>query len=273
MNKDELIVYLEKINFTKLESQIYLTLLEGGPMSPYQIAKKIDISRTSIYNSLEHMYDKGCVEILPDNTTTYIAQEPEVLLNKLKTEFNKSTDVLSKQLKFFKESGYEEKYANLKSYEIIISKVKEIIKEAKSEVYINTDIDIQEFREEIEIAINKGIKIILFSFLEINNLDLPIETYSHDRKRTNDFKPSRLMISVDNSIALIADCNKERDIWLGTVTNNKLMISVISEHIHNDIYLLKLRNKYGREIYKYLLYINSEFENRSKNKMRGDKNE
>lgn len=266
LKEEELISYLEKIYFTNLEAKIYLVLLEGGPMSPYQIAKKINISRPSIYNSLEHMYEKGCVELLPDNTTTYIAQEPEVLINKLKSEFSKNTKTLSNGLSNYMSTFYDEKYANLKTYETIISKAKEIIKKAESDIYINTDIDIFEFKEEIELVRKKGIKVVVFSFLENSNVKkLDVEYYSHNRNKTKDFKSSRLMIAIDKSIALIADCYKERDTWFATITNNRLMISIVSEHIHNDIYLLKLRDKYGKDIYNEELYINSKFENKSKN--------
>lgn len=50
-------------------------------MSPYQIAKKVDISRPSIYNALEHMVNKGMVELVPEDTVMYIAQDPEILIN------------------------------------------------------------------------------------------------------------------------------------------------------------------------------------------------
>ena len=55
---------LEKLNFTKLETQIYLALLGSEPLSPYQLAKKIEIARASIYNALEHMLEKGMVEMV-----------------------------------------------------------------------------------------------------------------------------------------------------------------------------------------------------------------
>ena len=50
-------------------------------MSPYQIAKKVDISRPSIYNALGHMVNKGMVELVPKDTVMYTAQDPEILIN------------------------------------------------------------------------------------------------------------------------------------------------------------------------------------------------
>lgn len=48
---------LEKLNFTRLEAQLYIALLGEKPMSAYQLAKKVNISRPSIYNALDHMLD------------------------------------------------------------------------------------------------------------------------------------------------------------------------------------------------------------------------
>ena len=39
---------LEGLGFSTLEVNIYLILLDNGAMSPYQIAKNVNISRSSI---------------------------------------------------------------------------------------------------------------------------------------------------------------------------------------------------------------------------------
>lgn len=249
MTQEELINCLEKINFTKLESQIYLALLEGGTMSAYQLAKKIEISRSSIYNTLEHMYDKGSVDMIPESTTLYVAEKPEVLLKKLNFEFEVNSCLLSDGLKGYMETCHEERFTNFKGGDTTIFKAREILSSAEEEVYINTDFDLGIFKEELKLLKSKGIRVIAFSFNAMDTRDLKIELYSHNRTLKDNHQPSRLMIAVDKKTALLADCYKERNTWLGTVTNNSLMVSVVSEHIHNDIYLLKMRKKYGPDIY------------------------
>jgi len=73
MDKRALLACLENLNFTSLEAQIYLSLLEHGAQSGYQLAKTIQLSRPSIYNALEHLYEKGVVLRLPDKSSTYTA--------------------------------------------------------------------------------------------------------------------------------------------------------------------------------------------------------
>lgn len=262
MNKDELIYCLENLGFSKLEAQIYLALLEGGNMSAYQLAKKIEISRPSIYNALEHMYEKGIVQVIPESTIMYVAQQPQVLLDKLNCEFLDNSTRLARGLTDFMATRKEEKLVSFRGYEITIAKAKEILQTAESEVYINTDFDLYLFQKEFKSLKERGIRVIVFSFGDLESKGLDIEFYSHNYPRPTGMMPSRLMIAVNHTIALFADCYKERDAWTGMVTNNELMVSIACEHIHNDIYLLNLENKLGTENFKEAFGINSEFENR-----------
>lgn len=41
-----------------------------------------------------------------------------------------------------------------------------------------------------------------------------------------------------------------KKVWRGTVADNKLMKNIIREHIHNNIYMLKIRDIYGKDIYE-----------------------
>ncbi len=248
----DLLSSLEGLGFSSLEIKIYLALLDFGAMSPYQIAKKIDISRSSIYNSLEHMVDKGMVEVIPDDTVMYVAQEPQVLLGKIESDYHRNIKNAKDGLEHYLSTRYEEKYAMLNGFDVIVEKVRKIIRDAKEEVFINTDIDLSILNEEMSDAIKEGVRIIVFSFVELFKEDCPlgVEVYSHMRKRTVDNTNNRLMIVADDEIALVADADNGRKNWRGTVTNNKLMKNIIREHIHNDIYMLKIRDMYGKEIYE-----------------------
>jgi hypothetical protein fulcA4_02037 len=249
---------LEKLNFSKLEAQIYLALIEANPLSAYQIAKKIEISRTSIYNALEHMLDKGVVLLIPNDTSLYIPQEPDIIFEKRYKETVEAIDNTKQSLKVYKENKRNNSYLVLKEFDSIVLKVKEILKKAKNEIYINADFNLDYFKDEFQILRKKGIRVVIFSFFSLK-LDENIEFYSHNRVFPLVYKPRRLMVVVDDEISLIADSDINEN-WSSIISNNKLFIRILSEHIHNDIYLLKLKYRYGKEIYDNDLYINTEFE-------------
>lgn len=259
---DNLLVCLEGLGFVPLEIKIYLALLDHGAMSPYQIAKKIDISRPSIYNALEHMVTKGMVEVIPTDTVMYVAEQPEVLLGKVENNYVRNLKDAKEGLNQYLETRYEEKCANIEGFEIIIEKAKYILREAKEEVFINTDVELEVMKEEIQQAIDRGVRVIVFSFVEMPITCKNMEVYSHNRKRAKDNTNTRFMIVADESIVLVADAKKGRNNWSGTVTNNKLMRNIVMEHIHNDIYMLKLKAMYGNEFYEKIR-INTKKEKRS----------
>ena len=250
---------LEGLGFSALEVNIYLILLDNGTMSPYQIAKKVDISRSSIYNALEHMVDKGMVEVIPEDTVMYIAKEPEVLLNKVASDYKKNISNAKDGLKGYLETRYEEKSAIIKGYDNIIGKMKYIIDNAEKEVFINTDVELDIFEDAFRSAIERNVRIIVFSFVTSRSSITEVEVYSHERERRPENTDSRIMIVADEKLVMIADAGNARGNWSGTVSNNKLMKDVVREHIHNDIYMLKLRNIFGKEIYaKIQLNTNQE---------------
>lgn len=246
----DLLTCLEGLGFTSLENKIYLTLLDNMAMSPYQLAKKIDISRPSIYNALEHMVTKGMVEVVPGDTVMYIAQQPEVLLGRIEHEYNDNLRVAREGLKNYQETSYEEKYANLEGFDLMIEKARYMLSISKNEVFINTDIDLSILKDDIDKALEKGVRVVVFTFVEMPFISEGVEIYSHNRKRKEFNTNTRFMIVADELMVMIADCHKGRNVWKGTVTNNKLMRNVVIEHIHNDIYMLKLRDVYGSDLYE-----------------------
>lgn len=253
----EILENLEKLNFSKLEAQIYLALLGSEPLSAYQLAKKIDISRTSIYNALEHMLKKGMVEMTPNDTALYIPQEPEVLLGKMQFEMANAMGEAKKQLREYKILRRENYNVVFQGFETVIFKAKELLKNAQKEVFINADFDLSCFQEEFQMLCHKQVRIIVFSFYDLQGIE-GTEFYSHHRKLMH--QASRLMLVVDDEISLIADKEKAVQEWNGNVSNNSLICKILTEHIHNDIYMLKWKEKYGKEIYNEQLYLNTEFE-------------
>lgn len=251
---------LENLGFSPLESKLYLVLTDKGTLSPYQLAKQVNISRSSVYNALEHMYEKGMVERIAGETLSYKAQNTDVLLNKLNLQFSKNLRAAKKNLQQFKESSYKEQFANLNGAETILCKARELIRNTEKELYISTDFPLSPIETELN---ETKSSVTVFSFYD---LDVPknIRFYSHRRPITTQHIPSRFALVCDAERILLADIQPERDAWNGVITNNRLMIQMISEHIHNDIYLLKIKERYGKTIYSDSLFIQTGFENRQR---------
>lgn len=97
--------------------------------------------------------------------------------------------------------------------------------------------------------------------------NLPIEIYRHPIEAYDDdvCKRSevRLMIVIDLKYTLICSTNDKNIEMTGIFTENQLLANIIAEHIHNDIYLLKLKEKHKAELIDSDILINSMLENKS----------
>ncbi|MGH4122111.1 MAG: TrmB family transcriptional regulator [Clostridium sp.] len=258
---DEILSLLEKLNFSKTEAAVYVDLLKNSSLNGYQIAKNLNMSRSCVYSALDNLYKKGIVFSLPGNSKLYKAENPSTLTNKMKNEFVKSADLLEVKLQQLETSHSEQGFLNISGYDNIISKAKELLLTAEKEVYINTDFNLQTFSEEFIELEKRGVRIIIFSFSNVNGEKLPVEIYTHNDASCLD-KQTRIMLVVDCKKTLIADKGPHREEFLGTFTDNVLLVSVVSEHIHNDIYLLKLRNKYEENLINQDIKLNTILENR-----------
>jgi sugar-specific transcriptional regulator TrmB len=156
----------------------------------------------------------------------------------------------------FQSIDSEKEYCNIKGYQNFVHKTKELLLQAEKEVYMNTCFDLQIFGEEIREISKRGVRIIVFTFeTDINTEEFPIESYcKHIPGEICDYK--RMMLVVDYKKVLIAGSYLGREV-LGTFTENPLLVAIVSEHIHLDIYLLKLQEKYQDEDFFNGILINS----------------
>lgn len=258
---EEIIRLLEKLNFTKTEAAVYIDLLKDSSSSGYKIAKNLNISRSSVYSALDNLYKKGVVFLVPGDSQVYKAEKPSILIEKIKNEFNETTDLLNDKLKDIETSNLEERYVNIVGYDNIILKIKHLLLEAKNEVYINTDINLSKFKDELMEISERGIRIIVFSFKNQVLESIPIEIYTHCNLNCEG-KETRMMLVVDCTKTLVADRGPQREEFLGVFTENTLLASIVSEHIHNDIYILKLKKIYGENLINSNIQLNTILENR-----------
>lgn len=253
---ENIIKHLEILNFSRIEAQVYVTLVKHSKLNGSQIAKILNVSRSSVYSALNSLYNKGIVFLLPGESNVYKAQDPEILLETLKSEYIQAADDLKEELSKFKFVEVEKEYWNIRGYQNFLLKTKELLLQAEHEVYMNTCFDLRIFAEEFEELTQRGVRIIVFTLAaEIDPEGLPVEFY---RKYWPDDQcdHQRMMLVVDYKKALIAGSYHGGEV-LGTFTENPLLVAIVSEHIHLDIYLLKLQEKYQDSRFFDGIVINS----------------
>lgn len=253
VNKDIIINKLEKLGLSSKEGEVYLQLVKNPYSNGSQIAKKLGYPRTSIYTILSKLQAKGCILSLPEGeVTSYVAINPQDLIFRLRKEVEDATNILDEEFKKIDIESTDKQFLNINSYDGISERIHQLLKSAEKEVYINTNFDIDklmEYKEDFELLKRKGVRVIFFSFQDKGHKNLGVETYF--RKSLNEDasdKTKRILLVVDMKLAIMAS-NYGGEFY-GTFSENELLINLIAEHIHNDIYLKRLEENYKGDFWE-----------------------
>mgnify|MGYP002624464464 CR=1 FL=1 len=259
---------LVSLGFTQTEAKVYCAMVPEAKMNGYQIAKVLNLSRSSVYASLENLLDKGAIVAIPGETNEYAVVEPEELVSKILARYKKSAEAAKTSLEHLTQKRHASNYfLNIQGLTNSMETMRVMIHGARKEILLNSTMDIAPVKDALAEAIDRGVRVVLFSWINVNLYGLNIEFYCNNPDVAK-VPEQRFSMVVDNSACLICsnDRNefisykqlveqgnalvmpKEDGDFLGMKSDNRLMVNIIQEHIHFDIYLHKLRKKMGCEL-------------------------
>lgn len=236
------ITRLIELGFSKTEAAIYIALLQMGKANGYKLTKELGLSKSTIYQALDVMYKNGYILMIPNGSKEYEAKDPEILFESMEKRFFENSINIKKDLAKLKNYGKKDFFYKLEGMENINKTFSEIINNARKEIYLNTDFNLLNFKNELKAAIERGVRIIAFCFNKLDSMGLKIEIY-HKSNLKEDYKhPSRIMAVIDLEKSFVV--TKVNDSIDGIYTDNKVFTKIIAEHIHSDIYMAKLAKVY-----------------------------
>ena len=232
----DLIEKLTDFGFSKTDALVYITLLKHGKCSGYKIAKEISLSRSSVYSSIDNLYESGYIYLSDGSTKEYTAKSPSLIFSEISERVNENISFVKKELSKMVVQQEPSFVHNITGIDNLIREAKELINKASVEIYLNSNFDLFLFEDELNQAIERGVRIIYFSFHRMDVPNEKIEHYYRWESNSTNQPSNRFMMVVDMKSALnFSDVNG----GVGLYTNHDLFIMITSEHIHNDIYLTK----------------------------------
>ncbi|HIB7324271.1 TPA: TrmB family transcriptional regulator [Escherichia coli] len=232
---------LINFGFTRTDAQVYISLLKNGRSSGYKIAKEISLSRSSVYSSIDNLYKNGYIFLVDGETKEYEAKSPELILSQIEKSTIDNIKILKKELSQMMFQNEREFIYNVSGFDNLHQKAKEMLSSAECEIYLNTDFDLHFLKNEICEALNRHVRVIVFSFNKLITPDLRVELYYRFNHEEEYYPSHRFMLVVDMKTVMVFSQRAES---LGLYSNNRLLINIIAEHIHSDIYLTKYQQQY-----------------------------
>ena len=131
---------LKKLGFTENEAKVYLILNDYGPNKAGEIAKIAKIDRSSLYNTLRILIQKGFVSsIMIGRVQQFQSTGPKILLDYIKEQENSIKKIIPELHKRHKASKVEGQVRHFKGIRGIKSIFLDIIRTKKTQYVLATE--------------------------------------------------------------------------------------------------------------------------------------
>jgi len=163
---------LIKIGLREIEADIYLVLLKDANITAYKIAKIIEKPKTTVYKALEIMQSKGLIRCnAAYRPVTFSVVEIKEYLDEKEKQFRENRAKVENELKNIERIPSNTGIFPITRLEQVISKAEEILNRAEKIVLIAcVRINDPRIQNAIQKAVDRGIKIMIQSFIEIPNV-------------------------------------------------------------------------------------------------------
>lgn len=240
MEESAIIEKIAMFGFTRLEALIYLCLYTNGDLTGYEVAKQTGISRSNVYGALSGLVDHGAAYLIEGNSSKYMAVPIEEVCENHIRRMNETKKYLVENMP--KEKEVSEGYVTIEGYRHIVDKIHHMLLSAEKRIYLSAPaIFIEGMEEELELLLEKGIKVVLISDKKPLNMDKGgLIFYRKTEENTGEGEQLRLII--DSTHVLTGDISDSSDDTC-LYCAQKNFVNVFKEAMRNEIELIQLKGE------------------------------
>ncbi len=240
---NDIIDSLKELGFNSYEAKVYLALLKKYPATGYEVSQIADVPQSRAYDTLKSLEKEKVVIANSSKPVTYTPIKPTELTKRYKRKIHSTIEFLDKNLPQVKED-YTEPVLSISGAAKIREKVIEIIKNAKSEIYI--EIWSQDFKfiePYLFDAYNRGVEIKIVGYDSFKcNFGLVYE-HSSAKEIESSLGGRMIILAADNEEGILGNSSSTKGRNLNVIwTKNPGIVFLIKEFIVHDMYLLDVEN-------------------------------
>lgn len=137
---------LQQIGFNKYEAEAYYTLLSHGPLTGYEVGKYSHVPLSRSYEILERLLEKGLALVQPGEPPRYIAQEPQLVFQRIRSTMETTLNTLATSLAALAHTDRASAFWVVRGRQHILTQVKAMIARAQTtiELVLPGDCDVGE---------------------------------------------------------------------------------------------------------------------------------
>lgn len=151
---------LKGFGLTGQEATMYVTLLEGGPLTGYEAAKRAGISRSNAYAALAGLTDKGGAMRSGEGTVRFTPTPRRVFLGQLRAQCEAALELLERELP--ERVDAEEPYLTVSGAANVLARIRAMLEAARSHVYVSAHArEAARMADALAACAARGVKTVL----------------------------------------------------------------------------------------------------------------
>jgi sugar-specific transcriptional regulator TrmB len=221
------------LGFSLYESRAYAALVGEHPLTGYELSGRSGIPRSKVYECIERLKRKGLVLPVEGNPVRYVPVPPDELVRRLTSEFRSSVNDLEELLRRETTGDDVEYIFNLRGYEGIVGKAREIVDGAREQLDLALwDDELELLRGSCAEAAGRGVRIRLLSFGE-GALD-GAEVYRHRQLADSEFTGRWITVIRDGCEIITGEC-PDGGSGVAAWTRNRSLVYMSLKYIDHEI--------------------------------------
>jgi sugar-specific transcriptional regulator TrmB len=231
---------MSELGFTKYEAKAYVSLLQIYPVTRYELSKNSGVPRSAIYDVIRRLESYGAVSASETQPEKYVPMPPDQFLKMLEQRYHQKIEDFRKGVSEFRTNFESEQLWNISGHDNLISRARDMLLNAKEEIYLSAwRSEVLELEKELCIALENGVKVVLFSFTEIPQIG-QVYSYGLEEKELEKVWDHKIIMVRDRAELLMGEANpleEKKAAW----TQNRAIVQIATNHIVLDITLYGIR--------------------------------
>lgn len=239
---DQLLHHLRHLGFTEMESKIMVELARQGSASGYEVAKRLGVSRSNVYATLQRLEQRGFLRCSPGEPAKYSVLKPEEMTRMISDQMHNSLAYVERSMP----QSVPEKpvFYNVEGDKKVFESLSRELASAQHEIVVNVwREEAKLLQKDLQHAESRGVRLLWSYEGGEGLLDQPLPL------------PGMPISGTGRKFSLVVD---RRWCMLGmrgdscptqaVVTEHPVMTGLLLSHFAQELVLYELEQDIGREL-------------------------
>ncbi|MGO4530080.1 TrmB family transcriptional regulator [Paenibacillus sp. 2TAF8] len=156
---DQLLHHLRHLGFTEMESKIMVELARQGSASGYEVAKRLGVSRSNVYATLQRLESRGFLRCSAGEPVKYSMLKPEEMTRMISDQMHTSLDYVERSMP--KSEPEKPVFYNVEGDKNVFENLSRELAAAKHEIVVDVWREEAELlREDLQQAEARGVRLL-----------------------------------------------------------------------------------------------------------------